>query len=54
VRGSVMKVSLAFAVFGLGLAVMPIFAHHSVEEQYDTDRMVTIQGVVMGMPANSK
>ena len=45
--GSVMKVSLAFAVFGLGLAVMPIFAHHSVEEQYNTGNVVTIQGVVM-------
>jgi hypothetical protein len=46
-RGSVMKVSLAFAVFGLGLAVMPTFAHHSVEEQYNTGNVVTIQGVVM-------
>jgi len=44
-----MKLSLAFAVFGFGLTVMPIFAHHSVQQQYDTDKMVTIQGVVMKM-----
>src|SRR5215831_15982071 len=48
-RGSVMKVYLALAVFGLGLAVMPVLAHHSVEGQYDTDKMVTIQGAVMKM-----
>ena len=41
------KVNLALAVFGLGLAVMPMFAHHSVQEQYDTDKMITIQGAVM-------
>ena len=45
-HGSVMKVNLALAVFGLGLAVMPMSAHHSVEGQYDTDKTVTIQGVV--------
>ena len=45
-QGSVMKVNLALAVFGLGLAVMPMSAHHSVEGQYDTDKTVTIQGVV--------
>ena len=32
----VMKFNLALAVFGLGLAVMPMFGHHSVEGQYDT------------------
>jgi hypothetical protein len=41
-----MKVNLAFAVFALGVAVMPLLAHHSVEQQYDMDKMVTIQGVV--------
>ena len=34
------------AISGLGLAVMPMLAHHSVEGQYDIDKMVTIQGVV--------
>jgi hypothetical protein len=48
-HGSVMKVNLALAVFGLGLAVMPMLAHHSVEGQYDIDKMVTIQGVVTKM-----
>src|SRR5262249_7956007 len=42
-----MKVNLVLAVFGLGLAVMPMFAHHSVEGQYDINQMVTIQGLVM-------
>ena len=46
-RGSVMKVKLAMGIFGLGLAVMPTLAHHSVEGQYGTDKMVTIQGVVL-------
>jgi hypothetical protein len=45
-HGSVMKFNLALAVFGLGVAVMPMLAHHSVEGQYDIDKMVTIQGVV--------
>ena len=45
-HGIVMKVNLALAVFGLGLAMMPLFAHHSVEGQYDTDKTLTIQGVV--------
>jgi len=43
-RGSVVKV--ATVIFGLGLAVMPMLAHHSVEGQYATDKAVTIQGVV--------
>ena len=43
-HGKVMKV--AMGIFGLGLAVMPMLAHHSVEQQYDMDKMVTIQGVV--------
>jgi len=45
-RGSVMKVNLAMMLLGLGLAAMPILAHHSVEEQYDTGNVMTIQGVV--------
>ena len=45
-HGSFMKVKLAMGIFGLGLAVMPMLAHHSVEGQYDIDKMVTIQGVV--------
>jgi hypothetical protein len=45
-RGSVTKVNLALAVFGLGVAMMPMLAHHSVEAQYDTGKVVTIQGVV--------
>ena len=40
-----MKV-MALAVFGLGLAVMPMLAHHSVEQQYDMDKIVTIEGLV--------
>jgi hypothetical protein len=47
-HGSV-KVNLALAVFALCLAVMPMLAHHSVEGQADTDKMVTIQGVVTKM-----
>src|SRR6516162_1559995 len=34
------------AISRLGLAVMPMLPHHSVEGQYDIDKMVTIQGVV--------
>jgi Family of unknown function (DUF6152) len=45
-RRSVMKVNLAIVIFGLGMAVMPLLAHHSVEEQYDTGKVVTIQGAV--------
>ena len=45
-HGSFMKVKLAMGIFGLGLAVMPMLAHHSVEGQYDIDKIVTIQGVV--------
>ena len=45
-HGSFMKVKLAMGILGLGLAVMPMLAHHSVKEQYDIDKMVTIQGVV--------
>jgi hypothetical protein len=45
----VMKVNLALAVFGIGLAVMPMLAHHSVEEQYDTGKIVTIQGAILKM-----
>jgi hypothetical protein len=41
------KVNLALAILGLGVAVMPMLAHHSVTEQYDTDTMVTIQGAVL-------
>src|SRR5262249_4479309 len=40
------KCKLVMAFFGIGLAVMPMFAHHSVEVQYDTGTTVTIQGVV--------
>jgi hypothetical protein len=43
---SVKKVKLTLVLFGLGLAVMPILAHHSIEGTYDIDKMVTIQGVV--------
>ena len=42
-----MKFNLAFAVVAPFLAVMPLFAHHSVEGQYDTDKMLTIRGMVM-------
>ena len=42
-----MKFNLAFAVVALFLAVMPMLAHHSVGEQYDTDKMLTIQGAIM-------
>ena len=45
-HGSFMKVKLAMGIFGLGLAVMPMLAHHSVPGQYDIDKIVTIQGVV--------
>ena len=41
-----MKSNLALAVFGLGLAGTPMLAHHSVEKQFDSNQMVTIQGVV--------
>jgi hypothetical protein len=41
-----MRLNLALAVFGFGLAVMPVLAHHSVEKQYDINQMVTIQGMV--------
>src|SRR6516164_11039760 len=44
---SVMNLKLAIGIMGLGLAAMPLLAHHSVEKQYDTDKMVTIQGVVL-------
>jgi hypothetical protein len=46
-RGSVMKVSLAMAIFAFGLAVMPMLAHHSVKEQFDIGKIETIQGVVL-------
>ena len=46
-HGSVNKLKLATGVFGFGLVVMPILAHHSLEGQYDTGKIVTIQGVVM-------
>lgn len=46
-HGSFIKVKLAMGIFGLGLAVMPMLSHHSVQQQYDTDKIVTIQGVVM-------
>ena len=46
-HGSVMKVRLALAVFALCLAVVPMLAHHSVEAQYNTDKVVTIQGAVL-------
>ena len=42
-----MKVKLAVAISMLGLvAITPMWAHHSVESQYDVSKMVTIQGVV--------
>ena len=46
-HGSVVKVRLALAVFALCLAAVPMLAHHSVEGQYDTDKVVSIQGAVM-------
>src|SRR5262245_26100392 len=43
-----MKVELAVArsMLGLVACVMPMWAHHSVESQYDVSKIVTIQGVV--------
>jgi hypothetical protein len=43
-----MKTSLVVTIFGLGFAasVLPLLAHHSVPAQYDTDKMITIRGVV--------
>lgn len=50
-HSSLMKVTLVLALAGVGVAafVVPMFAHHSVKEQYDIDNMVTIQGVVTKM-----
>ena len=45
-HGSAMQLKLAMGIFGLGLAVMPMLAHHSVPGQYDIDKTVTIRGVV--------
>jgi hypothetical protein len=47
--GSVKRVNLALVLFGLGLVVMPISAHHSVEGTYDIDKIVTIKGAVTKM-----
>src|SRR5690242_6460755 len=44
-----LKVNLVLALFGFGMAVMPMLAHHSVEGQYDTDKIVTVQGAVTKM-----
>jgi hypothetical protein len=41
-----LKLALALSVIGLASAVVPMFGHHSVEGQYDIDKLVTIQGVV--------
>jgi hypothetical protein len=38
---------LALAVVAVGLAVLPVMAHHSVEAQYDMEKVVTIQGAVL-------
>src|SRR5262245_25701555 len=37
---------LGLSIFGLGLAVMPMLAHHSVETQYDVGKIVTIKGSI--------
>jgi hypothetical protein len=42
-----MKVKfLAVAITGLGLFVLPMLAHHSVQSQYDVSNVITIRGVV--------
>jgi hypothetical protein len=46
-RSTFTKLKLALGILGFGLAVMPMLAHHSVQQQYDSDKIVTIQGVVM-------
>lgn len=40
---------LALFTIGLAAAVVPAFGHHSVGEQYDIDKPVTIRGVVTKM-----
>ncbi len=44
---NMMKVGLGVPILGLCLSGMPTLAHHSVQQQYDTDKIVTIQGVVL-------
>ena len=41
-----MKATFAISVFGFAVSVVPVLAHHSVPAQYDTSKMITIQGVI--------
>jgi hypothetical protein len=42
-RSTFTKLKLALGILGFGLAVMPMLAHHSVQQQYDSDKIVTIK-----------
>lgn len=44
-----LKMWLALSTIGLAAAVVPMFGHHSVQEQYDVDKSVTINGVITKM-----
>ena len=39
-------VTVAISMLGLVAYVLPMFGHHSVEAEFDTSKMVTIQGLV--------
>jgi len=45
-RPGFVKGKLAMGILGVGLAVMPMLAHHSAAQQYNMDKTVTIQGVL--------
>jgi len=41
-----LMVTVAISMLGLVAYVLPMFGHHSVEAEFDTSKMVTIQGLV--------
>src|ERR1700693_3169124 len=41
-----MKVRVSGLLAGLALSVLPVFAHHSFEAEYDSNKPITLKGTV--------